>query len=193
LFSICYAAAAISTFDNGLEGWFSNTPGEVTWSSMNGNLDGYVSFTDASPNWSYIAAPDSFLGDWSHLDGTGRISYDQKIFSTGSVIAYTPYSIEISGPGGSARWDRESPSGTTEWVHVEALLNEQNWTVNSGSWNDFLSNVDLFLIRIEMVTNSYATEITGIDNVHLTPIPATVWLLCSGLLGLIGLRNRLKK
>ena len=190
---IRYAAAATSTFDIGLDGWTSNTPGEIRWSSTDGNPDGYVRFLDASGNFTYIAAPEEFLGDWSLLDGTGSISYDHKIFSTGGgVQAFTPYRIEISGSGGSALWAGDRPSGTTDWVHVEALLNEQDWNVNSGSWTDLLSDVDLFLIRIEMVTNTFASEITGIDNVHLTPIPGAVWLLGSGLIGLIGLSKRLR-
>jgi len=193
LLSTSFAAAATSTFDTGLDGWFSNTPGEIRWSSTNGNPGGFVRFTDSSGNFTYIAAPGKFLGDWSGLDGIGSISYDHKIFSTGGgVQGFTPYRIEISGSGGSALWAGSRPSGTTNWVHVEALLNEQDWRVNSGTWTELLSDVDLFLIRIEMVTNSTASEITGIDNVRLTPIPGAVWILGSGLIGLFSLRKMLR-
>ena len=86
LLSTSYAAAATSTFDTGLDGWFSNTPGEIRWSSTNGNPDGFVRFADASGNYTYIAAPEKFLGDWSGLDGIGSISYDHKIYLFRALI-----------------------------------------------------------------------------------------------------------
>ena len=50
-------------------------------------------------------------------------------------------------------------------------------------------------IRIEMVDNDNGPrDVAGLDNIQLSsvPIPATVWLFGSGLLGLIGIARRKK-
>jgi hypothetical protein len=102
--------------------------------------------------------------------------------------------VKISGPGGSALWQGATPSGATDWVSLSAPIMESEWTV-TGTWLDLLSNVDALQIRIEMVDNdSGPRDVTGLDNIQLSsvPIPATVWLFGSGLLGLVGMARRKK-
>jgi len=190
------AMAAFSDFDAGLDEWTFSPSSEFSWSPTDGNPDGYVRFEDITGSPGYGFAPAKFLGDWSSLDGVGFISYDHKIFSTGYIgnNGIFPYEIEISGPTGSAIWTGLTPTGITDWITVMAPLTESAWLV-TGSWSDLLSSVTELRIMIEHVDNDNSSnrDITGIDNVHLTPIPGAIWLLGSGLIGFVGTRKYFKK
>ncbi len=71
------AFEAFSSFDTGFDGWTSNNPTAISWSSTGGNPEGYIHFEDNMNLGSdQIIAPSEFLGDWSTLDGIGSISYD---------------------------------------------------------------------------------------------------------------------
>ena len=190
-------AAIITDFDSGVEGWTSNYPSEISWSSTGGNPNGYIRFSDVSGGAAYIYAPSQYLGDWSSIDGTGYISFDHTILNIGVNPTYYPYQIVISGPGGEAEWVGATPSQTTPWQTINAPIVETEWTVSSGSWSELLLDVSNFAIRIELISNAEPTgpeglDIAGIDNVQLSaiPIPGAFWLLGSGLLGLVGIRKK---
>jgi hypothetical protein len=191
--------AAMSTFDSGLDGWISNTPALINWASSGGNPDGYVRFRDEIGALTYISAPAKFLGDWSALDGAGAIKFDHRIFDMGGGLQeFLPYRIDIFGSGGAAAyWEGANPIGANIWETVVAPLNASDWTISSGSWSDLLSDVTELHIQIEQVdnTNSKASkvEIAGIDNVNLVPIPGAMWLLGSGLIGLLVIRRKQRK
>jgi hypothetical protein len=197
------AASVTSTFDTDLDGWTSdNTPAEIGWAATGGNPGGYVRFDpDTTGNATAILAPSTFLGDWTSFDMVGKISYDHKIFSLGGGFIFLPYRIDIKGPGGTAFWEGETPSGLTDWPlppdqTVVAPLREDVWSITNGSWSGLLSNITELRIQIELVdnTSSGGGDIAGIDNVNLSsiPIPSAVWLFGSGLLGLIGMARRKK-
>jgi len=70
----------------------------------------------------------------------------------------------------------------------------QSWTVNSGS-NTTPANLDLFTGLVVNFDITKPLEITFASNTANdkfapVPVPPTVWLLGSGLLGLIGIRRR---
>ncbi len=197
------AKAAYSDFESGLDGWTFIDPSDFYWNSDEGN-NGYVHFDDhphpGGNQSGYGYAPVKFLGDWSSLDGNGFISFDYGIFDLGSggVSGMLPYEINISGPYGSATWLGETHpvAEDTDWITVTAPLIESSWNVTSGYWYDLLVDVDELEIRIEYVQNHSADpnerDEAGFDNVLVAvPIPSAVWLLGSGLIGLVGLRKNL--
>ena len=179
------ATAAISTFDSGLDGW-TGGPDPIGWYSGGGNPDGYLLFNDnrnvnVSP-MPLVYAPLDFLGDWSGLDGIGVLSYDHKIFSTGSNSAYVPYEVYIHSGDDFARWQGDTPNGVTDWVNIEVPIDSSEWVVKQGTWEDILSNVTQLRIRVELVSGSdVLSDIEGIDNVSLqVPEPATLSLMAIG-------------
>ena len=173
-----YATTVISTFDATLEGWTSdNTPAEVTWASPGGNPNGYARFVDATNNVTEIQAPAGFLGDWAAFEG-GMLSFDFKVIEPGDEPDYAPYTIHLSGPGGTASWYGATPSGPTEWVRVAAQLTEADWSVTSGTWEALLADVTGLRIRIEIIINNVpyqpTGEVSGLDNVVLTDEPYAI-------------------
>jgi hypothetical protein len=174
------AALASTTFDADLEGWTSNTPAQVRWAPTWGNPGGYAKFVDATAAVTWVLAPSEFLGDWSGLDGVESILFDHKLIDVGEGIEqYCPYTVVISGPGGRATWQGDTPDGPTGWVGVAAPLVEAGWTVNNGSWGALLGNVDELRIRMELVQNTVPGDgdIAGLDNIVLTPEPTSLSLL----------------
>jgi len=169
LFAASASAQICSTFDTGLDGWTCDTSG-CSWAATGGNPDGYLRFDEGGDSTTQAVAPGTFWGDWSDLDGIGNIFYDHRIISEGTgVFGYSPYYVRIAGPGGSAEWVGDTPSGATDWVLIAAPLVESEWTVTSGTWSALLADVTDLRIRIEQVTNSGGAndEVDGIDNVCL--------------------------
>jgi|LGOV01.1.fsa_nt_gb hypothetical protein len=193
------AIIASSDFDIGTEGWswLTADPG-ISWQNSGGNPDGYMKFDNNIPYGSgataSIYAPSKFLGNWSALGVTG-FSYEAKIFTTGNYIKTGNYHAYISGPGGEYRWNGPSPNPSAGWLLLDVPLIETDWTLVSGNWDDTIANITEFRIGMAYYTNTTLFEITGIDNVNLNavPIPASVWLLGGGLIGLGGIRRKKKK
>ena len=178
-----------SDFASGIDGWTGN----ATWSSTGGNSGGYAQFVSAGSAPSDIIAPAKFHGDWSALNGIGRISFDHALFALGADVGTIfPYSIEIGGPGGIARWNGPTPTQPTSWLSFLAPLDETFWSVSSGTWDGLLSNVQSFRIRIELVANpSGSADQAGIDNVRVgdageIPEPASFVALSIGAFLLFG-------
>ncbi len=182
-------APIMSDFDSGLEGWTGN----ATWGTTNGNPNGYAKFVTNGAAPTDIIAPAKFLGDWSKLDGTGKVSFNHALFDLGGGIGEIfPYSIELAGPGGKAVWEGPTPSGITSWLSFDVLLDSDIWTINDGNWTDLLNDVQSFRIRIELVSNSFGpSDRAGIDNVYVgaVPLPSAVLFFSIGLFGLAWLRR----
>ena len=98
--------------------------------------------------------------------------------------------VDISGPAGSARWQAPNVDPADGWVNLQNPITESAWVLQTGTWAGLLANVTE--LRIFMPDSSTASEVTGIDNVSLTPVPlpATLLFFLSGLIGLIGLKKR---
>jgi len=188
-----YALSAQSTFDTDLEGWTGSQPApEVSWAGTDGNPGGYARFFDLIPDYTFLIAPAPFLGDWSDLDGSGVLSYDHKVFSSGLYDVARPYEVRISGPGGSANWTGATPTGPTGWVPQVIPIRQDAWTLLAGTWSGLLASVDTLTIRIEPFANVEGgdPEVCGIDNVQLVPEPSSLLALFSGVAALAALRRR---
>lgn len=168
-------AVTASTFNTGLQSWTSNTPTQIAWQATGGNPGGFVQFTDMSSATTYIDAPAAYHGSWSALDGAGYLTYQHDIISETGVTGYSPYQVNLSGPGGAATFYGATPSAaSTGWQTIVAPLVSADWTVTSGTWSALLANVTDLQIVIDLVSNATIpgdTDIEGIDNVALVALP----------------------
>lgn len=192
------AIIAQSDFDNGTDGWtwLSADPG-ISWQSSGGNPDGYIRYDNNVPYGpdatASIYAPQTYLGDWSGM-GVTDLTYEANIFQTGSYARIGRYRVTINGPGGEYRWDGPPPAPSIPWLQLDVPVAESEWTLVSGDWNDLLADVTELSITMAYYTNFTPFEITGIDNVTLNavPIPTTLFLFGSVLIGLTGFRRKIK-
>lgn len=180
-------------FAGGLEGWHNGGRGEVapalappelSPSGAAADAEPYVRFVDRFGGYSYIIAPPGYLGDWSAFDGLGSILWEHRLFTTGAVQAFAPYSVRLAGPGGAAVWTGPAPTGPTGWVELAAPIREEAWDLLRGTWPGLLAEVSHFAISIEQVANTGAlgAETAGIRRVALVPGPgagAGLILLCA--------------
>jgi hypothetical protein len=185
---------ASSTFDTSMDGWTSNTPAQVVWSSVYGDPPGSLLFTDATGAGTVVYAPSSFLGNYLAM-GVTSISFEDNIIAETEVTYVSKYGVTLSGPDGSATYVGSQPPATypTGWIPVTALISPimpDGWTVTSGTWLGLLSDVEQVEIPIELVTNGVepVTDIEAIDNASLqgeeemaTPEPSSLSLMGMGV------------
>ena len=197
LVSPVQAAGVISsTFDANDEEWIG-IPGEgsVSFIASGGNPGGHIRVTDIGvgvPLGSGAIAPFKFLGDLSGFDN-GTLSVDLATFAGGGSTFSIFGTVRISGAGDSALLDLTTtapPRGT--WQLLSAPLNAVDWGKASLEWSAILADVT----EIAMSTDAFdGADTIGIDNFTLTsavPIPGSVWLLVSGLIGLVSFRKKIK-
>jgi len=200
-----FAAPVVSTFDASNDGWniSGSDVGVYTWESAGGNPDGYIRYDvtqDGAGGW--ISAPSQFLGNWSNLDGVGTLSYDHQIFNLGAAVFLVNVGAIIVGADGSSAQQiiTLDPPVVGSWETFSMSILEADWVITTGNWSSLLANVSSLSLKIEAVgNNDQPGDIDGIDNVFLSdtplsavPVPATVWLFGSGLLGLVGMARRKK-
>lgn len=180
---------AESTFDTGMEGWTVNPSGgpgtaSFTWMASGGNPGGYGRYYENRVGNDVAVAPAAFLGDWSALDGVGKISYDMRLHSHGGGPIDYPEFV-IAGPGGSARVDVGPWGGPGySWATYSAPISASSWTLLSGTWDGLLSDVTSFTIDMDLRSG---IEYWNVDNVAITYIPAPGAALLGAMgLGLVG-------
>ncbi len=143
--------------------WSFASTGGVTNPGSGGNGGGYCRVADGA-GASYAFAPARFLGDWSALDGTGRITLDFRLVSYSGPIVDVPEFVRLTGPGGVARMPLAAvdvPVSTLQWKRLEFPLQASAWTMVSGTWAGLLANVTECRIQAEVVNGS---EVVGLDN-----------------------------
>jgi len=189
---------ATSTFDTGTDGWTWPLINDdaFSWEPTGGNPGGYIRYNDNLDKGNVrkdhgIYAPPKFLGDWKASIVT-NLTYEAKIFSTGSVYLPGHYQVLIEGPGGEAHWVGPPPNPAAGWLSLDVPITESEWTIISGSWDDLLDNVTELYVHMEYYNNWGPFEITGIDNVSLHAIPAPGAIVLGSIgVGLVGwLRRR---
>lgn len=184
-----YAAMVESNFDTGGDGWGKVGGVRLSWRSSGGNPGGYLFFDDAGPDGYWANAPDSFLGNLSDYNN-GYFSFDYRLIRVPpNAINPSAGLVRIFSGDEFVSLDfiSQSPPSYSWTTYTEALTAEA-WGVAQDEWNAILS--DVTAIRIFMEPGGYPDE-SGLDNVVLaTPLPASFFLLCSGIIGFVGLRRK---
>ena len=141
---------------------FANTNG-VTNPGSDGNRGGFARITDGAGT-TYAFAPSRFLGDWTSLVGHGRVTVDVRLLSRAAAPVDIPEFIRLAGPGGSAvvpLAGADVPASAVVWKTFEYPLQENVWTMTSGTWAGLMQNVTEVRIQADIVAG---TEVFGIDN-----------------------------
>ena len=187
-----------STFDTDVDGWsvtdvINGGHWDIDWSSTGGLPDGHIYKADVGPGGTVFSAPLKFLGD--KMDYLGEtISFDIKNnvadYEGGDVY----WNLMLVGEGiNIVNWG-PYPKEANVWVHVDALLNYENWTYAKDTWRDPIAEVD-FLKVINDVDAVYihadwgwGLDTSSVDNFVLIPEPISIILF-----GLGGLALRSKR
>ena len=174
------------------------------YESTGGNPGGFIKESDAGADTWYFVAPSTWSGDMSGYIG-GTLSYDiiillalQSYFSDKDVIIWggdpsvntSPYLSWTSGI------EPPTPPGQA-WTPFSVQINSGNFTLHTfaggptATFDSIMADVYAIHIRGEFIG---ANDTEGIDNVSLqaVPLPGAVWLLGSGLIAFIGMRNKLR-
>ena len=211
------ATTVISTFGSNVDGW-TGIGTTVSWDSVNGNLAGSLQSLDADSNWAQVVAPAKFHGAWGTALNPATISADIKFVGSGTVAYPTEFAITDGDTTYFYKFSSPLPSSSS-WHTYSVAMNASGWTrmtstiYNNGSdgwyyWASgqgsaplgteslatVLQNVTDFHIRTDAVSGNYpaVNDRLNVDNVKLSwvPIPSTMLLLGSGLVGLGLLRRR---
>ncbi len=195
-----YGATISSTFDIDAEGWLiagDATSGAPTYVATGGNPGGFIQANDSVSGgvW-YFDAPNMFLGDLSGALSQS-LSFDLK--QTGSGPQFNSSDVILNGGGLEVRFDAASnPLPVGDWVSYSVILDETvGWTKGGAAATQadmltVLGSLSRLRIRGEFISGS---DIGRLDNVsvQVVPVPAAIWLLISGLIGLLSMGSRKKR
>ncbi len=191
------AATAISTFGSGIDGWIPSDA-NVSWAPSIGNPAGSLYSVDINSNWAQVIAPSKFYvtpweSSWTVRADINAVitanaypvafgisdgnTWYQHIFATNPDNTWQTFSVTLE----SSNWER-----VTTWVY---------WPPPSGGFGTeslatVLQNVNTFHILTDYAIGS--GEEVYLDNIAVgsaVPIPPSLVLLGSGLLGLGGWRR----
>lgn len=188
------AAMVSSTFDTDDEGWTVTGDAQggsivPDYHSTGGNPGGFISADDdvQGGTW-YWKAPAKFRGN--HLSAYGdTLSYDLRQTSTSN--AFSNVEIHLRGGGISLTYETSHP-GTT-WTSYSIDLTELAGWLNGAAapsqaeMQQVLADITDLQIRGEFRSGA---DTGSLDNVVMTPEPATLTVLVLAGMGLVARRRK---
>ncbi len=198
LWPVYSSADLVSTFDRGAEGWtVTGDVHPIEWESSGGNPGGYIkAVDDATGQWWFFASPSTWQGDWTqYINGT--LSFDLTLIQHYGNWDNNQDAVRIYYGSNQAQdfyaWGKNMinhPAQYPSWSSYEITIDSTTFTnpdgtpIDAATFNSNMSHVTELWIRGEYI-NGGDTE--GLDNVQVraVPIPGAVWLLGSGLIGLV--------
>lgn len=202
------ASMVIDTFDMDLEGWAANTTQtNVAHQAMGGNPGGYLETDNLGNPTTFHAVGAVHTGpDYSGVfaDGPWKISVDLNFMRGEFEDAWLRFRFRDSSANGwhisltnafSNTWNTYSVMFDTTWNDATAMANgwvkEADGSLATPSFAGLWDDVYTSEVRLLGTPNS-TTLVAGIDNymAAIVPIPGAVWLLVSGLAGMVVLARR---
>ncbi|MBC7771606.1 MAG: hypothetical protein H7210_03850 [Pyrinomonadaceae bacterium] len=161
---------AASDFNDGPQGWTFDIA--ARWRVADGNSGGCIeNFGEVTNGPAWALASPSFLGSWSKLNNRGVLRFDHRRVTNGGgiVIQFIPITVEISGPGGVARWESELLPKPGPWRTFEIPIAMSDWGIQSApAWALLLAEITQVRFFLEQVSNTASPEdLNLLDNVLL--------------------------
>ena len=202
------AAGAYSPFDTDTEGFRYYAPNDQNGPFLDADhdaLNGYLNGLSSSNWWTFISpgheddpySDSPYGGDWTELLN-GKISFDLYVVGDGlSQVADSTHDVflDIPGEDGTYYYTSIELGALNQWNTYELIISDEVFLQGPNATIPLsanLSEVDAILIRGDWLEDT--TETVYLDNVRVdpVPIPAAAWVLGTGLLGLIGIRRKMK-
>lgn len=166
------------------------------WTAEDYNYDGYTWDHNNNPSWNFTGGSGGFAMADSYSNYADNW-YDALISPVIDVTGITSLTVsaQISyqhdTDGGYADVSYSTDNGTT-WTPLD------EWTATyqgAASWDiDLDAGVTDFMLAFEYYQPEWSYYEYQVDDVMVegsaVPVPAAIWLLGSGLLGLIGLKRK---
>jgi hypothetical protein len=144
--------------------------------------------------------PKALPGSYS-LSGTGTYDsrfiiqvFDSSNTNLGLIILSQPsgtseYQLAVRSLGDLRGYFVNGWISPTNSPDQSDLLSYVDWIVNGRSM-DFYYQIGAEVSSIGNIQSAYANATLNFGNSNAVPIPPSVWLLGSGLVGLVGLRRK---
>lgn len=203
LANVAAATTVSSTFASGTDGW-TGLGAIVSWRQTDGNPQPSLNEFDNDHGWAQVIAPAKFHGQWL---STGTVAADLRFVGSGSPVIYDPM-FAITDGNTAYEYDFTTLP-TTSWRTYSAALNSAGWkritnsTPNWYNWNvpigteslaTVLLHVTDFHIRVDLTSDAGSGDTSNLDNIKSdlssVPLPSTVILLGTGVVGLMAIRRR---
>jgi hypothetical protein len=198
--SLHAAPIATSTFSSNAEGWAVVSTigyyGSPTYSPTGGNPGGYIYAVDPDTGAWGFAAPSKFLGNVSAAYGQ-PFSFDIAAYNTPE---HATAWVGIQGAGYQFICLYDAPASASTWYSRSVSMTETAGWVDPDTQMPptyaemmaVLSSLDGLVITAEFL-EGLENDISGLDNVVLTPEPTTLMLLAVAVPVLMRSRWRRKR
>ena len=198
------ASAVFDEFNAGIGGWSPNTiETNVGLSPAGGNPGGYLLTDNLGDSTSFgvvgsVNQGADYSGDFA--DGLWTISVDLNFIRGEFNDAWLRFRYQNATFNGwhysltdtivNDTWNSYSVTFDTTWTNAEAELN--GWVQESLSPDFATLWDDVYGSEVRILGNNQLNMVAGIDNysASVVPVPAAVWLMLSGLVGLVAVARK---